>query len=138
MQLTKIDHIGVAVASLDEARKVWEGKLGLAAKSVEEVATQKVRVAFLPIAGVKFELLEATDPASPIARHVEKRGEGLHHVAFEVPDIRAAISEMKARGVAPLSPEPGRGAGGKLVVFFHPRDTGGVLVEYVQPAAPNG
>jgi methylmalonyl-CoA/ethylmalonyl-CoA epimerase len=133
MQLVKIDHIGVAVASLDDARKVWEGKLGLAAKGVEEVATQKVRVAFLPLAGVKFELLEATDPASPIAKHVAKRGEGLHHVAFEVPDIHAAMADMKARGVAALNPEPGRGAGGKWVCFFHPRDTGGVLVEFVQP-----
>ena len=136
MRLLRVDHIGVAVESLDAARALWEGKLGLHAKAVEEVPAQKVRVAFLPLAGVKFELLEATDPASPIARHVAKRGEGLHHVAFEVDDIRAAMQEARAQGMAPLTEEPGRGAGGKWVCFLHPKDTGGVLVEFVQPAAP--
>lgn len=136
MHLLRVDHIGVAVASLDAARALWERKLGMHAKGVEEVASQRVRVAFLPLAGLKFELLEATDPESPIAKHVAKRGEGLHHVAFEVPDIRAAMAEARAQGMAPLSPEPGRGAGGKWVCFLHPRDTGGVLVEFVQPAQP--
>lgn len=134
MHLLRVDHIGVAVASLDKARPLWEGKLGLAARSVEEVAGQRVRVAFLPLAGLQFELLEAMDPESPIAKHVAKRGEGLHHVAFEVADIRAAMADARARGMAPLTPEPGTGAGGKLVCFLHPRDTGGVLVEFVQPA----
>lgn len=135
MHLLRVDHIGVAVSSLDAARALW-AQLGLHTKGVEEVPAQKVRVAFLPIAGVKFELLEATDPDSPIAKHVAKRGEGLHHVAFEVPDIRAAMAEARAEGMAPLSDEPGRGAGGKWVCFLHPRDTGGVLVEFVQPAPP--
>jgi methylmalonyl-CoA/ethylmalonyl-CoA epimerase len=130
--LLRLDHVGIAVPSLDEARALWEGKLGLAAQGMEEVASQRVRVAFLPLAGVKFELLEPTDPASPIAQHLAKRGEGLHHVAFEVADIRAAMADMRAKAIAPLTPEPSRGAGGKWVCFFHPRDTGGVLVEFVQ------
>jgi methylmalonyl-CoA/ethylmalonyl-CoA epimerase len=134
MQLLRLDHVGIAVASLDQARAVWEAKLGLPVKDVQEVASQKVRVAFLPLAGTKFELLEATDPASTIAKHVAKRGEGLHHLAFEVADIRAAMRDARAQGMAPLTEEPGRGAGGKWVCFLHPRDTGGVLVEFVQPA----
>jgi len=135
MELLRVDHIGVAVADLAAARVLWEGKLGLAAKGVEEVPSQKVKVAFLPLAGLKFELLQATDPESPIAKHVAKRGEGLHHVAFEVPDIRKAMSDARAQGTAPLTAEPGRGAAGKLVCFLHPRDTGGVLVELVQPSS---
>lgn len=134
MNLTKVDHIGIAVKSLDVARPLWEGKLGLHAKSIEEVPSQKVRVAFLPLAGLKFELLESTDPASPIAKHVAKRGEGLHHVAFEVVDIHRSMEEARRSGMNPLTEEPSRGAGGKWVCFLHPRDTGGVLIEFVQPA----
>jgi methylmalonyl-CoA/ethylmalonyl-CoA epimerase len=131
--LLRVDHIGVAVASLEQARALWESQLGLAAKGVEEIASQRVRVAFLPLAGLKFELLEPTDPESPIAQHLAKRGAGLHHVAFEVANLRNAMAAMRAKGVAPLQPEPSLGAGGKWVCFFHPRDTGGVLVEFVQP-----
>lgn len=134
MELLRLDHLGIAVARLDEARALWEGKLGLAAGKVEEVPSQKVRVAFLPLGDLKLELLEATGPDSPIARHLAKRGEGLHHVAFEVPDLRAAMREAKEHGMAPLADEPVRGAGNRWVCFLHPRDAGGVLVELVQPA----
>jgi methylmalonyl-CoA/ethylmalonyl-CoA epimerase len=134
VQPRKVDHVGIAVTSLEQALPLWEGKLGLKAKAIEEVPSQRVKVAFLPLGEVKFELLEATHPESPIAKHVAKRGEGLHHVAFEVGDIRAAMARAKAQGMRTLTEEPGRGAGGKWVCFLHPKDTGSVLVEYVQPA----
>jgi methylmalonyl-CoA/ethylmalonyl-CoA epimerase len=133
VQFRKVDHIGVAVPDLDAARAFWE-RLGLRAGGVEEVPHQRVRVCFLPLGETKLELLQATDPESPIARHIAKRGQGLHHVAFEVPDIRAAMREARAQSLPPLTDEPGRGAGGKLVCFLHPRDTHGVLLELVQPA----
>jgi methylmalonyl-CoA/ethylmalonyl-CoA epimerase len=133
VELRRLDHVGIAVEKLEPARALWELKLGLKAKAVEEVPQQKVRICFLPLGDMKFELLEATDPESPIARHVAKRGQGLHHVAFEVPDIRAAMAEARAQGMPPLTAEPGQGAGGKWMCFLHPRDTQGVLVEFVQP-----
>lgn len=132
MNLLKVDHIGVAVQDLATARALWEGKLGFQAHTVEEVPSQKVRVAFLPLAGVKFELLEPTSPDSTIAKFLTNRGPGLHHVAYEVPDIRAALAEAKAQGLQLIDHEPRQGAAGKLVAFLHPRNTGGVLTEFVQ------
>jgi len=134
VQLRKVDHIGIAVEGLDEARALWEGKLGLHAKGVEEVPSQKVRVCFLPIGDTKLELLEPTSPESAVAKHLAKRGPGLHHVAYEVADIRAALAEAKAQGLELIDAEPRPGAGNKLVAFLHPRSTGGVLTEFVQPA----
>lgn len=134
VELLRLDHLGIAVGSLGDARALWEARLGLKAAGVEEVPSQRVRVAFLPLPGAKLELLEATAPESPIARHLAKRGPGLHHVAFEVRDIRAAMRDARERGMPPLSGEPARGAGGRLVCFLHPRDAGGVLVELVQAA----
>lgn len=133
MQLRKVDHIGVAVASLEQALPVWEGKLGLRAKGVEDVPSQGVRVCFLPLGGLKFELLEPASPDSAIARFLEKRGPGLHHVAYEVPDVRAALAEAEAQGLQLIDRAPRPGAAGKLVAFLHPRATGGVLTELVQP-----
>ncbi|MCA1814124.1 MAG: methylmalonyl-CoA epimerase [Halobacteriales archaeon] len=134
MHLRKLDHIGIAVPALAEARAFWEGKLGLHAKGEEDVPSQRVRVCFLPIGESKLELLEPTSPDSTIAKFLEKRGPGLHHVAFEVPDIRAALAEAKAQGIQLIDQEPRPGAANKLVAFLHPRDTGGVLTELVQPA----
>ena len=134
MQLTKVDHIGIAVPSLEQGRALWEGKLGLRAKGVEEVQSQRVRVCFIPVGEVKLELLEPSSPDSAIAKFLEKRGPGLHHVAYEVPDIRAALDEAKAQGLQLIDAAPRPGAAGKLVAFLHPRDTGGVLTEFVQPA----
>lgn len=127
----KIDHLGIAVRSLDAALKFYEGVLGIGAGHRETVATEKVNVAMLPVGGPRLELLEPTEPESAIGRFLEKRGEGLHHVALLVPDLTAAVDRLKAAG-ARLINEPRRGAGGHLYVFVHPASTGGVLLELIQ------
>ncbi len=127
----KIDHLGIAVRSLDAALKFYEGVLGIGAGHRETVATEKVNVAMLPVGGPRLELLEPTEPESAIGRFLEKRGEGLHHVALAVPDLAAAVDRLKAAG-ARLINEPRRGAGGHLYVFVHPASTGGVLLELIQ------
>ena len=122
-----LDHIGIAVRSLDERRNVYEA-LGLELSGEETVAEQKVRVAFLPVEGSRIELLEPTAPDSPIAGFLEKRGEGLHHLCFRVDDIVAAMARLRAQGLALLSAEPQTGAHGARVCFIHPKSTGGVLI----------
>ena len=129
--MTKLHHIGVAVANLEEAIRAYRA-LGLAVEKVEEVPSEKVRVAFLPVGEAHLELLEPTDPASPVARFLEKRGPGLHHLCFAVQDIGKALASAQAAGLAPLDPAPRPGAGGAQVCFFHPKSTGGVLVELWQ------
>ncbi|MBP7079291.1 MAG: VOC family protein, partial [Synergistales bacterium] len=99
MKPTAIDHIGIAVASLDEALKFWERSLGIKCTGVEEVAEQKVRTAFLPLGDTEVELLEATDPESPVAKFIEKRGEGIHHLAIRVDNLEEALEKMKALGL---------------------------------------
>jgi methylmalonyl-CoA/ethylmalonyl-CoA epimerase len=131
----RLDHIGVAVTSLEEGRQVYEA-LGLVVEGVEEVAGQRVRVAFIPAGDSRIELLEATDPASPIARHIERRGPGLHHICIRVDDIRAAMQRLAAAGCELLSAEPQAGAHGCQVCFVHPRSAGGVLLELSQPPTP--
>ncbi len=126
-----VDHIGIAVASIGEARKVYEA-LGLSVARTEEVATQKVRTAFLPAGGSRVELLEATSPDSPVAKFIEKRGPGIHHVCFEVDDLRAALAELSRRGYRLIDPAPVPGAGGRLVAFLHPAAGHGVLIELSQ------
>jgi len=128
-----LDHIGIAVASLEEGIAFYRD-LGLEVTGTEEVAEQGVRVAFLPVGDGRLELLEPTGPESPIARHVEKRGPGLHHICLRVNDIRAAMARLKAAGHRLLSEEPQAGAHGCLVCFVHPKSTGGVLLELSQPA----
>ena len=135
MSATKLDHIGIAVASLEGALGVYRS-LGLEMACVEEVPGQKVRVAFLPLGETRLELLEPTADDSPIARHLERRGPGLHHLCVEVADIRAAMARLAADGYALLSPEPQSGAHGYLVCFVHPKSAGGVLIELAQPAPP--
>ena len=129
----KIDHLGIAVNSIAEARKFYEA-LGLSVEATETVEAERVRAAMVPLGDSRIELLEATDEASVIAKFISKRGEGLHHVAIAVPDIEAAVAEMKRKGVRLVQDRVQRGAGGHLYVFVHPSSAGGVLVELVQSA----
>jgi len=127
----KIDHLGIAVRSLDSALNFWETQLGLSVSMRETVAQEKVRVAMLPLSGPRIELLEPTEPESVIAKFIEKRGEGLHHVAVRVPDLKQAAERLTAGGARLLN-EPRVGAGGHLYVFVHPSSTGGVLLELIE------
>ena len=129
MKILKIDHLGIAVANVDEALKFYSGMLGLAAQGVETVAEQKVKVVFLPMGDSEFELLESTDPEGPIAKFIEKKGAGMQHVALRVDDIDAALAELKQKGVALIDQTPRYGAGGARIAFLHPKSTGGVLLE---------
>ena len=130
MKVIRIDHLGIAVPSLDQAVKAYEA-LGFAVESTHEVPTERVRAAFLPVGESRLELLEPTDPSSVIARFLEKRS-GLHHVCVLVEDIEAALKELKAKGVALVDETPRQGAGGSRVSFLHPRAAGGVLLELKQ------
>jgi methylmalonyl-CoA epimerase len=127
----KIDHLGIAVRSLDAALGFYEKQLGFAVSLRETVAQEKVNVAMLPAGGPRIELLEATGPDSVIAEFIDKRGEGLHHVAVKVPDLAATVARLKMHGARLLN-EPRPGAGGHLYVFVHPSSTGGVLLELIQ------
>jgi methylmalonyl-CoA epimerase len=124
-----IDHIGIAVQNIDEALKFWESSLGIKCTGVETVEDQKVKTAFLPIKESEIELLEATSPDSPIAKFIEKRGEGIHHVAIRVDDLKSALSELKEKGVRLIDEVPRPGAGGAMIAFVHPKSTGGILLE---------
>lgn len=128
-----LDHIGIAVESLEKGVEFYDA-LGLDLEGVEEVAEQGVKVGFLPVGDARLELLEPTGKSSPIAKHLERRGPGLHHVCLRVPDIRAAMAELAGRGYRLLSDEPQRGAHDCLVCFVHPKSSGGVLLELSQPA----
>ncbi len=128
MNLKNIDHIGIAVTSIQESLSFWEASLGIELHGIEEVAEQKVKTAFLPIDDTEIELLEPTSADSSIAKFIEKRGEGLHHVAIRVDDIESALAELKARGVQLIDEVPRNGAGGARIAFVHPRATHGVLL----------
>ena len=127
----KIDHIGVAVKSIGTAVKAYEA-LGLKVTSTDTVASEAVRVAFLPIGDTRIELLEPTSGESNIAKAIEKRGEGIHHIALLVDDIVEAIKRAKEAGLQMINEEPRTGAHGRKVAFIHPKSTGGVLFEFVQ------
>ena len=127
-----LDHIGIAVESIDSGLAIYRA-LGIELEGVEEVEDQKVRVAFLPVGNTRIELLEPTDDTSPIARHLERRGPGLHHICLRVTDIRAAMTQLAADGHRLLSEEPLAGAHGCLVCFIHPKSGGGVLIELSEP-----
>ena len=127
----KIDHLGIAVRSIDEALKFWRDQLGCEIALRERVSQEKVDVAMLPAGDSRIELLEATSPDSAIAKFIEKRGEGLHHVAVKVPDLEAAVARLKEHGARLLN-TPQTGAGGHQYVFIHPSSTGGVLLELIQ------
>jgi len=127
----RIDHLGIAVSSLEKALAFYEQQLGLSVSLRETVEQEKVKVAMLPAGDSRIELLEATGPDSVIAKFIEKRGEGLHHVALKVPDLVATVARLKTNGARLLN-DPRPGAGGHLYVFVHPSSTGGVLLELIQ------
>jgi methylmalonyl-CoA/ethylmalonyl-CoA epimerase len=133
MTAYRIDHLGVAVTSIDEALGVYEA-LGLAASHREEVPTQKVATAFLPVGESRIELLEPTAADSPIARFLDRRGPGIHHVCFAVDDLEAALADLSARGFRLIHQAPVPGADGKRVAFLHPEAGRGVLIELSEDA----
>ncbi|HEU0265418.1 MAG TPA: methylmalonyl-CoA epimerase [Geobacterales bacterium] len=132
MHLTKINHIGIAVPSLDAALPFYRQQLGMEYLGVEEVAEQKVRVAFLRIGDSKIELLEPTAEDSPVAIFLAKNGAGIHHLAYEVDDIEAALAKLAADGVRLIDSTPRNGAHGARIAFIHPKASGGVLTELCQ------
>ncbi len=128
----KINHLGIATKAIDEALKFWGDALGLENVHTETVADQKVRVAMLPIGDTRIELLEATSDDSPIAKFIEKRGGGIHHIAVEVENIEESLAKLKAEGMRLIDEEPRIGAENCLVAFVHPSSANGVLLELVQ------
>ncbi|KPU26609.1 methylmalonyl-CoA epimerase [Caloranaerobacter sp. TR13] len=128
----KVDHIGIAVKNLEETLKFYQEVLGLELDGIEVVEEQKVKVAFLPIGDTEIELLESTDKEGPIARYIEKKGEGIQHIAYRVDDIEKAIEEMKSKGIRMIDEKPRYGAGGAKIAFLHPKSTYGVLIELCQ------
>lgn len=129
MKVIKIDHLGIAVKSIEEGKNFWTDVLGLKFEGSETVEEQKVTTAFFPVGESEVELLESTSPDGPIARHLEKKGEGIQHVAFRVEDIEEALKELKEKGVMLIDEKPRKGAGGAKIAFLHPKSTKGILVE---------
>jgi len=129
MQLSHIEHIGIAVKNLNEAISFYEKVLGLKCYNVEEVKEQKVKTAFFMVGQTKIELLESTDPEGPIGKFVEKKGEGIHHMAFAVKNIEEALQEVEKNGVTLIDKTPRKGAEGLDIAFLHPKSTLGVLTE---------
>ncbi len=134
--LKKIDHIGIAVHSIAEAGKFYEAGLGLVCERIEEVKSQKVRTAFFSLGETHIELLEPTSPDSPIARFLEKRGEGIHHIAYRSDNVKDQLHRLKEQGCRLINEQPVPGAGGKQVAFLHPKSTGGVLTELCENLNP--
>jgi methylmalonyl-CoA/ethylmalonyl-CoA epimerase len=130
--LLKIEHIGIAVKNMESANKLFAALLGTENYKTENVESEKVSTSFFKVGESKIELLEATDANSPVSKFIEKRGEGIHHIAFEVDDIHAAMKRLKESGFILLSDEPKPGADNKLICFIHPKSTNGVLVELCQ------
>ena len=130
--MKKIEHIGIAVKSIENANQIYTSLLGASPYKMEEVKSEGVKTSFFKIGNSKIELLEAINPDSPIAKFIEKRGEGVHHIAFAVDDIQSEIVRLKNEGFIVLNDIPKKGADNKLVVFLHPKSTGGVLVELCQ------
>ena len=128
----KIDHIGIAVKSIEEALKFYSERLGLKSREVVEVQEQRVKVIALQIGESKIELLESTSPDSPIAKFLKMRGEGIHHIAFEVTDIEKRLKELKEKGIRLIDESPRLGAHNTRIAFIHPKSTQGVLIELVE------
>jgi methylmalonyl-CoA/ethylmalonyl-CoA epimerase len=135
MKVLKVDHIGIAVKSIDAAKKLYHDILGLDDAGSETVEEQKVTTAFFPVGESEVELLESTAPDGPVAKYIEKRGEGIQHVAFRVENIEAALAELKEKGIQLIDEKPRRGAGGARIAFLHPKSTFGVLVELCEREA---
>ena len=129
MRSNRVDHIGIAVKDIQTALKFYSNLLGLELHGEEVVAEQKVKTAFLPIGDTEVELLESTEPDGPIAKFIEKKGEGVHHIAFTVADLDGALKDLEEKGVQLIDRKPRIGAGNKRIAFLHPKDTFGVLVE---------
>ena len=132
MKPTVIDHVGIAVKSIDDALKFWEATLGIKCTGVEEVTEQKVKTAFLPLKDSEVELLEPMSDDSPVAKFIEKKGEGIHHLAIRVDDLEKALAELKEKGIRLIDEKPRKGAGGAMIAFIHPSATGGILLELSQ------
>ncbi|MGB4203990.1 MAG: methylmalonyl-CoA epimerase [Bacteroidales bacterium] len=132
MKPTHIEHIGIAVSNLEESIKFYEDVLGFQCYAIEEVKDQKVKTAFFMVGKTKIELLESTDPEGPIGKFIEKRGEGVHHIAFAVKGIEDALSKMEEKGVRLIDKAPRAGAEGLDIAFLHPKSTGGVLIEFCE------
>jgi methylmalonyl-CoA/ethylmalonyl-CoA epimerase len=135
MKPTHIEHVGIAVKNLEESIKYYENVLGLECYKIEEVADQKVRTAFFMVGQTKIELLESTDPLGPIGKFVEKRGEGVHHIAFAVNGLESALADVEACGIDLIDKTPRKGAEGLDIAFLHPKSTGGVLTELCEDKA---
>jgi methylmalonyl-CoA/ethylmalonyl-CoA epimerase len=129
MKILKIDHLGIAVESIDQAAAFWQDTLGLPLEGSETVESQKVTTAFLPVGQSEVELLESTAPDGPVAKYIAKRGQGIQHVAFRVENLEQTLAELKAKGVPLIDEVPRSGAGGARVAFVHPKAANGVLVE---------
>jgi methylmalonyl-CoA/ethylmalonyl-CoA epimerase len=127
--MRKIEHIGIAVKSLEESNKLFARLLGVEYYKIEEVESEGVRTSFFKIGDIKIELLEATRPDSPIAKFIEKKGEGIHHLAFDVADVNSSISELTMKEFQPINTVPKPGADKKMIAFLHPKTTNGVLME---------
>jgi len=132
MKLLRINHLGIASSTLDDAMARMTRLFGMDVEHIEEVPEQKVKTAFFPIGNSTLEYLEATDPEGPVGKFLEKKGPGVHHVAFEVDDVDAAVRELLAKGVRMIDKEPRSGAHGCRIAFIHPAETGGVLMELCQ------
>jgi methylmalonyl-CoA/ethylmalonyl-CoA epimerase len=129
MKVLKIDHLGIAVNSIEEAKKLFHDILGLKFEGTETVQEQKVTTAFFPVGDSEVELLESTAPDGPIAKYLEKRGEGIQHIAFRVENLEEALAELKDKGIRLIDEKPRKGAGGAKIAFLHPKSTHGVLIE---------
>ncbi len=129
MKPTHIEHIGIAVKSLDETIPYYEKLLGTTCYAIEEVKDQKVKTAFFKIGDTKIELLESTDPEGPVGKFIEKKGEGIHHIAFAVKGIEGALEEAKENGIRLIDETPRKGAEGMTIAFLHPKSSFGVLTE---------
>ncbi len=132
MKATHIEHLGIAVANLEESIKYYEDVLGFKCYSIEEVADQKVRTAFFQVGQTKIELLESTSPDGPIGKFIEKKGEGIHHIAFAVENIEDALTEVKEKGIRLIDEKSRPGAEGLSIAFLHPKSTQGVLTEFCE------
>ena len=132
MKLSHIEHLGIAVKSLEEAIPYYENVLGLKCYAIEEVKDQKVKTAFFKIGQTKLELLESTHPEGPVAKFIDKRGQGIHHSAFAVDGIEDALSQAEKRGVQLIDKQPRKGAEGLDIAFLHPKSTFGVLTEFCE------
>ena len=130
MKIERIEHIGIAVSNLDEAIRFYETVFNLTCYGIEEVKDQKVRTAFFKVGETKIELLESTDPEGPIGKFIEKKGEGIHHLAFAVDNIEESLNEVESKGIRLIDKTPRKGAEGLNIGFLHPKNTLGVLTEF--------